>query len=172
MTRPAHVIERRQDLIAGSVLLLLAITWTVTVWLTVPVGYGVGPRAFPLWLGLALVVLSALLLLKGLFGGYKPLAADAHAGADDLEAILPLRKRLGLVATVCGVIVAYGWMMPRLGFVLATGITVAVTLVGPLGERRPLLVAGMAVGIAVGTWLAFGKLLGAYMPSGSWLSIF
>ena len=171
MANPAQGIERRHDVIAGSILLLFAIAWTVTVWLTVPDGYGVGPKAFPFWLGIALAVLSALLLLKGLLGTYD-LTSNDDDPADAAAATIPFRTRLGIVATVCGIIIAFGWLMPKIGFVAAAALTVAVTLVGPLGERRPLLVAGMAVGIAIGAWLAFGQILGAYMPSGSWISIF
>ncbi|SNT37453.1 tripartite tricarboxylate transporter TctB family protein [Tropicimonas sediminicola] len=171
MAKPAHDPERRQDVIAGSILLLFALAWTVTVWLTVPDGYGVGPRAFPLWLGVALAVLSALLLLKGMIGVYEPPLGEKQPDEDAPDRIR-LRMRLGVVATVTVIIAAFGWLMPKIGFVPATALTVAVTLVGPLGERRWLLVLGMALGIAVGAWLAFGQILGAYMPSGSWISIF
>ena len=169
MARFADHPERRQDVIAGSILLLFAVGWTLTVWLTVPTGYGVGPRAFPLWLGVALAVLSALLLLKGLIGPYDPAESDAD---DDHGPSVPPSRRLWQVAVVCGLIIGFGWLMPKIGFMLATAVTVAVTLVGPLGERRPLLVIGMAAGIALGAWLAFGKVLGAYMPTGTWISIF
>jgi hypothetical protein len=169
MTRFSDHPERRQDVIAGSILLLFAIGWTIAVWLTVPTGYGVGPRAFPLWLGVALAVLSALLLLKGLFGPYGATAPDPEG---DEGPSVSMGRRLWLVAVVCGLIVAFGWLMPKIGFILATMVTVAVALAGPLGERRPLLVGGMAVGIALGAWLAFGKILGAYMPSGAWISFF
>ncbi|RMD94494.1 MAG: tripartite tricarboxylate transporter TctB family protein, partial [Alphaproteobacteria bacterium] len=164
---------RRRDLIAGSVLLLFAIGWTIAVWLTVPAGYGVGPRAFPLWLGVALAVLSALLVLQAL----RREAAPAEAGpveegeGEEGKAVTPGRRLL-TVATVCAIIIGYGWLMPRLGFMPATALAVLVTLVGPLGERRPVLILGMSLGIALGAWLAFGKILGAYMPPGSWFSLF
>ena len=169
MARFADHPERRQDVIAGSILLLFAIGWTIAVWLTVPTGYSVGPRAFPFWLGVALAVLSALLLLKGLFGPYAAAAPDSD---EEEGPWVSIRRRLWLVAVVCGLIVAFGWLMPKIGFVLATMVTVTVALVGPLGERRPLLVGTMAVAIAFGAWLAFGKILGAYMPSGEWISVF
>lgn len=172
MARFADHPERRQDVIAGSVLLLFAIAWTAAVWFTVPTtDYGVGPRAFPLWLGVALGVLSALLLLKGLYGPYGMGEAEAEAEEAEEHAISH-RRRLWLVAVVCGLIIAFGWLMPKIGFLPATVLTVVVTLVGPLGERRPVVVIGMALGIAVGSWLAFGKILGAYMPAGTWISVF
>lgn len=168
MRWPVHGSERRQDMIAGSVLLLFAIVWTVTVWRTVPALTGAGPRAFPLWLGVALAALSGLLLLKAFLGG----AEDTETALTGHEPDGSTGRRLGVVVTVCGIIVAFGWLMPRIGFMPATALTVAVTLVGPLGERRPVLVIGMALGIALGAWLAFGKILGAYMPPGNWIPIF
>ncbi|TCP41816.1 tripartite tricarboxylate transporter TctB family protein [Rhodovulum marinum] len=161
--------ERRLDVIAGGLLLVFALGWTGAVWLTVPEGYGVGPRAFPFWLGVALAVLSALLLAKGLRGSYAPEAPDAE---DLPRAAVPILLRLGLVAAVCGIIAGYGVLMQKIGFVPATVLTVAGTLVFVLGERRPLVVGGMALGIALGAWLAFGQVLGAYMPRGTWISLF
>ncbi|SIO48446.1 Tripartite tricarboxylate transporter TctB family protein [Rhodovulum sp. ES.010] len=168
---PSLEAERRQDVIAGSVLLLFAVAWTVAVWLSVPPGFdGVGPRAFPLWLGVGLGVLSALLLAKGLRGAYPP---DEVADPDERPAApVSTGLRLGLVVAVCAIIAGFGFLMQKIGFVPATVLTVAATLVFVLGERRPLVVGGMAFGIAFGAWLAFGKLLGAYMPPGTWISLF
>lgn len=172
MAAPSPQAERRQDVIAGGLLLLVAVAWTAAVWLSVPPGFdGVGPRAFPLWLGVALGVLSALLLLKGLRGGYAPAEADEEED-EPHAAPVPMRLRLGLVVAVCAIIAGYGVLMQKIGFLPATVLTVAATLVVVLGERRPRVVGGMAFGIAVGAWLAFGKLLGAYMPPGTWISLF
>lgn len=166
---PHPAIARRQDLIAGAVLCLLGLAWTILVWRMVPEGSGVGPRAFPLWLGIVLTGLSALLLVRAL----RPVpsgmgAPEAGPGAEAAEPAAGLRLRV--VATVCLLIMGYGLMMQKIGFLLATALIVAITLVGALGERRWRLVAGMSAGIAVGCWLAFGQVLGAYMPRGSWIT--
>ncbi|TCO70832.1 tripartite tricarboxylate transporter TctB family protein [Rhodovulum euryhalinum] len=163
--------SRRLDLIAGGILLLFALAWTATVWRTVPPGFdGIGPRAFPFWLGVALAVLSAVLFGRGLRGSPPP--ADAEDDDPPAGATVSTGLRLGLVAAVCGIIAVYGVLMQKIGFLPATALTVAATLVVVLGERRPLIVAGMALGIAVGAWLAFGQVLGAYMPRGTWISLF
>ncbi|MFY0690507.1 MAG: tripartite tricarboxylate transporter TctB family protein [Paracoccaceae bacterium] len=164
--QPDHT-ERRQDILAGSLLMIFAILWVGVVWSTVPVDEGVGPRAFPLWLGVALAVLSMLLLLKGLRGTYPP-EEDDYA----TEPPVSLPFRLTLVATVCGIIAVYGFLMQTIGFMPATVLTVMATLIFALGERRPLVVIGMGLGIAVGVWAAFGQLLGAYMPPGTWITLF
>lgn len=60
MENPGNSIRR--DLAVGASLFVLSVVWTVTVYVTVPTGTGVGPRAFPLVLGIALMVLSAILV--------------------------------------------------------------------------------------------------------------
>lgn len=170
---PHPAIARRQDLIAGTVLFLLGLAWTLVVWRTVPDGYGVGPRAFPLWLGIGLTGLSAILLGRalrpvGAAGTTQAAGADEGAGAG--AGVPGPGLRLRMVATVSVLIILYGLMMQTLGFLIATGTIVAGTLVVVLGERRWRIVASMSVGMAVGCWLAFGQLLGAYMPRGTWLT--
>lgn len=168
MTDRPDQSERRQDILAGSLLMIFSILWVGVVWSTVPVDEGVGPRAFPLWLGVALAVLSGLLLVKGLRGTYY--TSDDYEYAT--ETTVSRGFRLLMVATVCGIIAVYGFLMQKIGFVPATVITVAGTLIFVLGERRPLFVIGMALGIAFGAWVAFGQILGAYMPPGTWITLF
>lgn len=155
---------QRRDLLVGLALLALGIVWTGIVLATVPPGnFGVGPRAFPLWLGIGLVVLSVIM------------AATAWLGRDGRTE--PESGRLPgsgwslfrTAATVCLIIGAYGLLMQGLGFVIGTILTVAFTLWIVLGVHRPVLVAGMAVGIAMGSWLIFSQILGAYLPPGTWL---
>jgi hypothetical protein len=106
----------RRDALAGAILLVFGIAWTVTVYQTVPIGrFGVGPRAFPLYLGGALVVLSALLVLSGLLGlrrhrsggGAGPRRAGGRRGGRRRRAPGP-RRRPWLLARillgVCGII--------------------------------------------------------------------
>jgi len=162
---------RRRELIVGSILLAFAVAWTVTVYYTVPTGRGasVGPRAFPLFLGGGLIVLSALMVLSALRNAVVPGDDDA---AGEGEPPIALWHHLRIIASVAAIIMAYGWLMQNAGFVLATILVVSFTLWMVIGVRRPLLVIGMSLGITAGCWLAFGKLLGAYMPRGTWLQYF
>lgn len=170
----------RRDAVAGAILLLFGIAWTVTVYQTVPVGrFGVGPRAFPLYLGAALVVLSALLTLSGLLRMRRRSAGGAPAPeAGQPEDDAPPPTGLGpwqmarILGGVCGIIAVYGLLMQPAGFLLATALVVAGTLWFALGIRRPLLILGMSAGIAGGSWAGFGLLLGAYLPRGTWLFLF
>jgi hypothetical protein len=160
--RAAH-----RDRFVGSLLLVFAAAWTATVYLTVPVGFGdsIGPRAFPLYLGVALVALSGLMVL----GSFR------HAGATDEEegesVSRTTRTDLRMAGSVFAIIVAYGFLMQKTGFVIATLAIVAAMMWLVLGVRKPVPIAAMAVGIAFGCWLIFGEILGAYLPPGTWISL-
>ncbi|MCL4188933.1 MAG: tripartite tricarboxylate transporter TctB family protein [Rhodobacteraceae bacterium] len=180
MARPAAAGSRnpaaRRDAITGAVLLVLAVAWSATVWLTVSPGrFGVGPRAFPLYLGLVLALLSALLLLTGLRGLRRTSAAAAPAGDDgDSPAGAPLTgwPLVRILGSVTAIMAAYGFLMQGAGFVVATAAVVAVTMWFALGIRRPVMVLATAAGITAGTWLGFGVVLGAYLPRGTWYALF
>ncbi len=164
-------MTRNGDLVAGIALLIFGIAWTVTVYLTVPTGYGVGPRVFPLWLGIALSALSLLLL----FNSFKPEASideNTNAESSDSGKAPSLWLQFRTLVTVCGTIAVYGYLMQAIGFVPSTVLVVAFTLFVTLKERRPLVLLGMSFGLAFGAWFAFGKILGAYMPPGTLISIF
>jgi len=153
----------------GLVLLGLAIVWSVLVVQTIPTGKGegdVGPRAFPLLLGLILVGLSALLIFQSLA---RP---DVSKGAVK-SAAEPRNKRrvIEITLAVFITIIGYGFLLEKTGFLLGTIITVITVMVVILKLRRPLLIVGMAFGLAVGCWLIFGKLVGAYLPHGTWISL-
>lgn len=157
----------RRDRLVGSLLLAFAAAWTATVYLTVPAGFGdsLGPRAFPLYLGVALVVLSGLMLL----GTFRQTGVADET--DEQTAKSTARTDLKTAGSVFAIIVAYGFLMQKTGFVIATLIIVAAAMGLVLGIRRPVPIALMAVGIAFGCWLIFGEILGAYLPPGTWVSL-
>ncbi len=68
-------------------------------------------------------------------------------------------------------IVLYGFLLERVGFRIATAALVALAMAGPLKIRNPLTVAAFSLGVALGCWLIFNKLLGSYMPFGSWTGL-
>lgn len=159
---------RRTDLIAATSLLVFAIAWSITVYLTVPASAdGIGPRDFPLILGIALVILSVLLLLRTLRpGGATPLpGTDKKGGAPEFAGGGKFAIGLFLL------IILYGFLIERTGFLLATPIIVIGALAGLLRMRDPLVILAISFGITAGCWLIFYKLLGIYMPPGSWISI-
>lgn len=160
---------RKGDLIAGIVLLALGVAWIITVWVTVPSGYGVGPRAFPLWLGFLLTGLSAILVVNSLRQETDNNEQETQVDTADKP---PVWLQLKTLFVVCATVAVYGYLMQAIGFVPATILVVAYSLVFTLKERRPVVVLGMSLGLAFGAWFAFGKILGAYMPPGTLISIF
>ena len=160
------------DRIAGLLLLLFSVAWTAAVYLTVPAGYGIGPRVFPLYLGIALAALSAVLLIRSWHSGRR---SDAEDGAEAVQAPpgggMRIALRLGMILAVAGVLAAYGYLMPRIGFVPETVLAIGFMLVAVLRERRPVLVLTMSIGLSFGCWLLFGQVLGAYMPRGIWIPL-
>ena len=171
-----------RDRIVGLVLFAVALIWTAVVYTTIPsMGSDgeVGPRAFPLIFGVALAVLSTMLVL-GSFGEptstkgepVQPVLA-AEDPVPDATRIEPSATRIevvGVIATFL-LIVGYGFAMEQVGFVIATPILIAVILVFLLDVRRPVFVAAFAFGMTAGTYLVFNKLLGAYLPPGSLITI-
>ncbi|WP_157928944.1 tripartite tricarboxylate transporter TctB family protein [Pararhizobium haloflavum] len=166
--------QKMQDAFVGAVLLSAGLVWCVLVWRTIPPGTGggdVGPRAFPLLLGALLSILSAVMIIKAFTG--TP-AVEADLPIDDAE---PEDSSTGgsvgwlTVFLTFAHMIAYAFLMQKLGFLLSTVVVVASIMVTCAGERSPLRIVGMSVGVAVMCWLIFGKLLGVYLANGTWINL-
>ena len=160
--------ETVRSRISGIVLLALALVWLVLVYKTITPGQGgeVGPRAFPLFFGYVLAVLSLLLLLQSL----RPPAPDLEGESDAPAATLP-GEWLAVAITVGGLVV-YGMLLEPFGFIPSTAFMVAVLLVFGLRVKSPVMIGGMAIGLSLGCYLVFGKLLGTYLPPGHIITIY
>ncbi len=158
-----------RDRLVGFVLLTIGLIWSGLVYETIPPGDPgtVGPRAFPLLLGIILVVLSAIMVVRSFFESEGADRAPAHGPAEPSASWFEAKVAGGVFLFI----VLYGFFLERLGFRIATAALVAAAMVGPLKIRNPLLIILFSVGMAVGCWLVFNKLLGAYMPYGSWTSM-
>ena len=154
-----------RDRIAGSVLFAVALVWIVLVFMTIEPSQGpnAGPRAFPLFFGIALAGLSLLILLQSA----RPYP---DAAAPDLPA--PARREGWAVAATIGCIVLYGAVLEPLGFIVSTVLIVAALMIAVLRIRAPITVAAMAIGLSLGCYLVFGKLLGTYLPPGTWITVY
>lgn len=163
-----NVTQRNR--VVGLILLAIAVTWTVLVYMTVPLGHDgpIGPRDFPLLLGICLAALAAFMAI---WPGGGDAEDEPAAGATAPQPAHSVWQEVRVAGGMFLLIILYGFLMQKLGFLIATLIVVTLTLVGFLGERRPVFLALFAIGVSVGSWLIFGKLLGAYLPVGSWYSI-
>ncbi len=154
-----------RDRIAGSALLAVALVWIVLVYQTIPPNQGteVGPRGFPLFFGIVLAALSLLLLAQSFRA--RPEAADEESGP-----ALP-GEITAVILTIAG-FVAYGMLLEPFGFMPTTAFIVAVILYFVLRVRSLLLIGSMAIGLSLGCYLVFGKLLGTYLPPGQIITIY
>lgn len=154
-----------RDRIAGSALLAVALVWIVLVYQTIPSSQGteVGPRGFPLFFGIVLAVMSLVLLVQSF-------RARAEAAEEDSVAAPP-GELTAMIVTIAG-LVAYGMLLEPFGFMPSTAFIVAVILFFVLRVRSLLLIGGMAIGLSLGCYLVFGKLLGTYLPPGHIITIY
>jgi len=154
--------------IAGFVLLSIALVWIALVYETISPAQGdeVGPRAFPLFFGYVLAGLSLILLAQSFW----PLAGRADNKADRPAATLP-GEWISVLMTVGGLVI-YGMLLEPFGFIPSTAVMVAVVMFFGLRVRSLVLLAGMAIGLSLGCYLVFGKLLGTYLPPGEIITIY
>lgn len=158
-----------RDRILGACALAFAVfmAWSARDYVA-PIAYEpVGPRAVPMLLAALIALVGVWLLVRGGRRGALDATtrADAHAGAGGTGPVLAPRALLGLAA-----ILAYGWLFVGLGFPLATLLmTVAIArLFG--GTWLQGLAAG--VGLGLGLYLLFDRVLDVVLPAGPLASLF
>lgn len=159
--------ESLRNRISGAVLLAVALVWIVLVYQTIAPAQdtAVGPRAFPLFFGYLLAGLSLLLLLQS----FRSAAPDLE---DEPEEASGLPGEWTAVAMTVGGLVVYGMLLEPFGFIPSTAFMVTVILLFGLRVRSLVMVAGMAIGLSLGCYLVFGKLLGTYLPPGEIITIY
>ena len=157
-----------RDRISGIVLLAFALVWIVLVYQTIAPGQSgeVGARAFPLFFGYVLAGLSLILLIRG----FRPPAPELDGESEEAAAVLP-GEWFAVVVTIATLVV-YGTLLEPFGFIPSTAFVVAAVLIFGLRVKSPVLIAGMAIGLSLGCYLVFGKLLGTYLPPGRIITIY
>jgi Tripartite tricarboxylate transporter TctB family len=151
------------DRLTGGILLLVAVIWTAGVYATIPGGSGVGqigPRGFPLGMGVGLGLLSLMMLASR--NGDE--ASEPRPRVDGAE--------IWALAATFGFLAAYVVLMDLFGFLIGTVAAVAPFLVLGLRKRSPKLVAAVSLGLALTIWLVLGKAMGVYLPRGSLIDWF
>lgn len=162
------MMERRRDRVVGLVLFVFAGAWCGLAYATIPPGFGaaaIGPRDFPLAIGLLLAALSALLVASSFLP--EPLTAAAERREE-----LPLGAELWAAGSTVVLIVAYALLMQWFGFLVATITVVAVALRLVLGVRSPALLIAMPLGLGFGLFLVMGRLMEIYLPRGTLIQPF
>jgi putative tricarboxylic transport membrane protein len=156
------VTSSKSDRLAGVILLLVAALWIAGAYWAIPDVVGeagrVGPRGFPLAMGVMLAMLSAL-MIAGSFAAAEPSADGNGERRVDRAEIWALAATFGFLG---GYVVLLAWF----GFVIGTAVSSAAFLVFVLNKRSPALIAGMSLGLAFGIWLILGKAMGVYLPHG------
>lgn len=161
-----------RDIALSVSLLALAVIWTWLVIDTIRPGFGhgdIGPRAFPMVLGIILGGLSVLLLIRTV-----ALRRDDSkvAGTGDVDAMdEESTSRWGSMVLVALEISVYGFLLQKLGFLIATPLLILFVLVIHLRLTSWKTIIGMTLGMTLGCWLFFEKLLGIYLANGSWFNI-
>ena len=163
--------ESLRNRISGIVLLAVALVWIVLVYQTIAPSQGTeaGPRAFPLFFGYVLAALSLLLLMQSFRSAAPDLEKDSNE-SDQTVAVLP--GEWVAVAMTIGSFVVYGMLLEPFGFIPSTAFVVVAMLILVLRVRSPVLIGGMAIGLSLGCYLVFGKLLGVYLPPGHIITIY
>ncbi len=118
----------------------------------------IGPRFFPILVGVALLVCGVALVVQALRGvrGVPEDAEDIDAGAQaDWVPVAVIGATLALHALLVG----------RLGFVLSTTLLFMGVALG-FDERRVWRTAPVGLALSLAVYLAFTKLLGLRLPAG------
>ncbi len=161
--------NRAQDFVLGATLVVLAAIWTWLVIDTIPPGFGdgeIGARAFPLAFGVILLALAAILLLR-LFMS----PGETNDGPTDAELPEPNGLKWGAALLLLVEIALYGFLLEKIGFVLATPVIVLLVMLVNLRVRSVTKLAAMSLGLTVGCWVIFEKVLGIYLANGTWMNI-
>lgn len=120
-------------------------------------GYAqVGPGVVPRIVGVGLIAIGALLLREALTGGFR--------GVDEAEE-LKLPMDWAAFGWVSGGIIAYGLLVERLGFILASAVLFVMVARG-FASRRWLLNVVVGLVLAILIFAIFNYGLGLMLPLG------
>ena len=158
--------RRTMDTGLGLFLLAVASNWIWLVSATIRTGFGggdLGPRAFPLTFGIMLAMLSVLLLVR--------IYLSSQASEDAAPQGDTPHFTFWPAVIVLAEIVLYGFLMQKMGFLIATTVIVLLVMLFTLRLRSIKTILGMSFGVPVGSWLLFEKLLGIYLANGTWINV-
>ncbi len=145
----------RRDIVASILLILLGMGVIIeSIRLKVGTPLMPQPGFFPLLGGLFLVGLSMVLLVRAWRG-------SGDASQQPREAFGELRRPMILVACLA----VYAAVMEPVGYILPT-VFIAVVVLRVLGVTSWKVVGLASLGLSIGTYVLFGRLLGIDLPAG------
>ena len=163
--------NRVQDIALAIILMLISSIWTWLVINSIPPGFGegeIGARAFPLTFGVMLFCLSTMLLFRKIKFKKKANSFEEPSKAGYLEENTVHWMPAFLV--LCEVVL-YGFLLEKIGFVLATPIIIFLVMFLNLRIRSYKKILIMSLGLTFTCWLIFEKVMGLYLANGVWINI-
>ena len=141
--------SRVHDIVLSLVLILISILWTWLVIQNIPPGFGdgeIGARAFPLTFGVMLFILALILLLRQ----FIVFANQNKLNEINNSNIIEDKKLQWIPALIIlGEIILFGFLLEKIGFVLATPVIIFLVMVFNLNIRSITKVFGMSLGLTV-----------------------
>ena len=173
--------DRRADrIVAACTLLLAAVYLCATAALpTMDIGDPLGPKAFPVLLGILLALAGILLLFesrsaRSVGPGVGPGAGPGGGPGVDpgvVPGVVPRDEsgtppaRPGQVAVVAAITIAFFALLEPLGYLIAFSLYLFVLMLR-LHRRSPLVCLTIAVLFALGSYTLFAKALGVSLAKG------
>lgn len=160
----------RSDRFLGPLLSSLSLGWLWLAYFYIPASSTPGepgPRAFPIVLGCALLLLGLAITVSGFGRRYEVEPTKAETA----KKATPLKHEMRIVLGTFGLLMLYAFLMEKTGFLVSTPIVLVLALAGLLRIRRWTFIALMSGGTTLVCWLVFVAVLRVPLPRGSlwWL---
>lgn len=123
----------------------------------------VGPEVMPIGILVLLIVNAFILFIQAVYGKGKPLSsvapeAEAHSSGSWLK------KYQGVLLVLAGLVI-YGFILVPIGFILATTFLI-IYEARLLQSGKWIRNAVVGLGVGIGVYLIFVKLLNVMLPAG------
>lgn len=164
-------MDSRADRWIGVALITIAGVWA---WLTArldnPEMPGtVGPRVFPFLLSGLLAVLAIFLIAGARRAGGANREAAAAAQGGRAVPTDPLEREWVAIPVTLGVLIAYVYLLPTIGFLLLTPFLMLISIKWLLGERSWIRAVAVSIGVSLTVYFVFGKIFSVPLPVGKLL---
>jgi putative tricarboxylic transport membrane protein len=141
----------KEDRVGALAILAVGILylWQVISMPSASIGDPLGPKAFPLLLGILMILLGISIFFKPGEG------VEISFGKKTLGSVMGLAVLLGV----------YGYTLPWIGYLLGTFLFLSITS-RLLGEKSWILNILLSAGVSLGIYGLFTRILGIPLPLG------